>query len=194
MRRANASRASVAPARHSIRSRPSGASAVACRCRPWGPTNMARREATPEQKAKAEERRAKFRKLAEQIAAMSDEQRAAMAERMGALVTIEGRSLSVHNSCLIGSQNPDATMVGGFNQWLRAGRAVRKGEHGLCMWAPTARTIEASEKAAEHKAATGEETGNLRANFIMVTVFDISQTDPTDEQRPALRVIEGGAR
>src|SRR5262245_60562438 len=123
---------------------------------------MARREATPEQKAKAEERSARFRELAETIAAMSDEARAAMAERMP-IVTIEGRTLSPHNACLIGTQNPDATMVGGFQQWIKAGRCVRKGEHGLMMWAPTAGTL----KQDEHTRETGE-LSSERKHFIMV--------------------------
>lgn len=86
-----------------------------------------RRDLTDEQRAKAEQRRAQFTTLARQIADMDDGQRAVMAERMAGAVTVEGRRLSVHNACLLACQCPDATMVGGFNQWKTHGRVVRKG-------------------------------------------------------------------
>src|SRR5262249_5129698 len=46
-------------------------------------------------------------------------------------------ALSAFNSCLVLRQLPNASMVGGFRQWLDKGRAVRKGEHGLMIWLPT---------------------------------------------------------
>ncbi len=132
---------------------------------------MRRRNLTDEQRAKAEARRAQFTALARQIADMTDEQRAAMAERMAGAVTVEGRRLSVHNACLLACQRPDATMVGGFNQWKAHGRAVCKGEHGLMIWAPV---------RGREDGAGGPQAGELsseRPRFIMVTVFDVTQTD-----------------
>jgi len=61
-------------------------------------------------------------------------------------------------------------MVGGFGQWLRAGRSVRKGESGLGIWVPIAKG-----KAGEEEAGEGADGG--RPRFLMGTVFDISQTD-----------------
>jgi hypothetical protein len=132
-----------------------------------------RRTLSPEQQAASEVRRARFRTLAEQIAALSPDERLAMAGRMAATVTIEGRTLSVHNACLVGAQCPSATMVGGFHQWIKAGRMVRKGEKGLMIWAPTKRpdTLEQSTAADEGRPAR-------HPGFIMVTVFDVAQTDP----------------
>jgi hypothetical protein len=105
---------------------------------------------------------------------MSDEQRAAMAAQMSAVVTVEGRALSLHNSCLVACQKPDATVLGGFGQWIKAGRCVRKGEHGLMIWAPTMRRTNEPSPDAEQESTT------RRAGFIMVTVFDVSQTDPSE--------------
>jgi len=126
-----------------------------------------RRALTEEQKAKSEERRGKFRALAKQIADLSQERREEMAAQMP-VVTIEGRQLSVHNMCLLCVQNPHVTMVGGFRQWLKAGRAVRKGEHGLMIWAPRGT---AKDEAAGMPGVQDE------MRFLIVTVFDVSQTE-----------------
>src|SRR5204863_5028752 len=119
-------------------------------------------------------RRAQFRELAERIGAMSDAQRAVMAERMAGAVTVEGHRLSVHNACLLACQAPDVTLVGGFNQWRAHGRTVRKGEHGLMIWAPVRRAPEASAPAEAPAAA---DLAGDRPRFLMVTVFDVAQTD-----------------
>lgn len=133
---------------------------------------MRRRNLTDEQRAKAEARRAQFTTLAEQIAGMDDGQRAAMAERLAGAVTVEGRRLSVHNACLLACQCPAATVVGGFNQWKAHGRVVRKGEHGLMIWAP----VRGREDGANAAPEPGE-TSSERPRFVMVTVFDVAQTD-----------------
>ena len=141
----------------------------------------ARRPVTAEQHAKAEERRARFAALAKQIGAMSDDERVAMAARMAGAVTVEGRALSVHNACLLACQRPDATMVGGFNQWQAHGRAVRKGEHGLMIWAPVRGRERGDESAMPEPGASPTD----RQRFIMVTVFDVAQTDALPESAVA---------
>ena len=129
-----------------------------------------KRTLTAEQQAARDERRAKFRKLAKQVADMEPEQRSQLAMKMP-VVTVEGRTLSPFNCCLITSQNPTATVVGGFRQWIASGRAVRKGEHGLCLWVPTGK-----------KAPEGEPD---EVHFLIGTVFDVSQTDEIETERAA---------
>jgi hypothetical protein len=129
-----------------------------------------RRPLTAAQLEARDARRAQFRELAQRLAALSDDQRAALAERM-LVHTVEGRPLSLHNVCLLAMQQPRATLVGGFNQWRAQGRTVRKGEHGLMIWAPTKATIEPTATPVE----TGDGADPLK--FITVTVFDVSQTD-----------------
>ena|SRR2546427_257534 len=136
------------------------------------------RPLTPEQQAKAQARREQFRKLAQQIAAMTDEQRSDMAARLSGAVTVEGHRLSIHNACLLACQCPDATMVGGFNQWKSHGRVVRKGQHGLMIWAPVHRSENGNGTAT---APDASELDRERPRFIMVTVFDVSQTDGVPE-------------
>jgi len=135
-----------------------------------------KRQATAEQKAAAEARRERFRAIVRAVAAMSDEQRAAIVERIGAVPTCEGRVLSVFNSCLILTQHPQASMVGGFRQWLDKGRAVKKGEHSLMIWIP--KKGKESESTEPKPNADKEEMA-----FFMGTVFDISQTIEVETSR-----------
>ncbi|MDA8335445.1 MAG: ArdC family protein [Peptococcaceae bacterium] len=78
---------------------------------------------------------------------------------------------SFGNIMLILHQFPDATQVAGYNRWKELGRYVRKGEHGIRIFAPCPyrRTV-----MDEH---TGEETEKTITYFRVVTVFDVSQTE-----------------
>jgi hypothetical protein len=73
---------------------------------------MRRHQPTAEQKTKAAERRARFTELAKQIAALTDDERAALVARGGAVVTCEGRALSLRNSCLVLTQLPISRVAG----------------------------------------------------------------------------------
>ena len=147
---------------------------------------MRRRQPTAEQKQKAAERRERFRALAQRVAQMSEEERTALVMKVGAIVTCEGRALSAFNSCLVLTQLPTASMVGGFRQWKDKGRSVRKGEHGLMIWIPTHKGEEGEEAPTMPDTADdqGEEKDGKRAAFVMGTVFDVSQTEPTAERDP----------
>lgn len=140
------------------------------------PGKSRRRQPTEEQKARAAERRSQFKALVKRVAAMSDEERRAFSERVGCMPTCEGRILSVHNTCLVLMQNPGASLVGGFRQWLAAGRVVRKGEHGLSIWIPCG----APKPVAGERPALDDESDD-RTFFVMGTVFDVSQTAPAAE-------------
>lgn len=116
-------------------------------------------------------RRERMAELARRVAALSPEQRAAFAAR-SPVVTIEGHPLSIRNTASLCLQlGAHVSVVGGYQQWRRAGRQVRKGEHGGLILIP--RTPKSAEGA---EADQGEDAGHLY--FIGGTVFDISQTDP----------------
>lgn len=137
------------------------------------PSRRPRRELTPEQIEARDARRAKFRTLCKQIADMPELDRLALAANLPGLVTCEGHALSLHNVCLIAKQFPGASIVGGFQQWKRAGRQVRKGEHGAMIWIPTGHSKPGDGPTAEDvSAAEGE---SIR--FLTATVFDVSQTE-----------------
>lgn len=129
-----------------------------------------RRQPTEAQRVAAEERRAKMRELAKTVSAMTETERFALIERHGSLVTIEGRSLSPFNSCFLLMQHASVSVVGGFRQWIAAGRCVRKGEHGLAMWIPIA--------GGKSDEASDDEERKQR--FTLATVFDITQTDAAE--------------
>lgn len=122
------------------------------------------------QKAAARERREKLAAMAKQIAAMSPEDRAALAAQ--GVATIEGHALSLKNTLLLVMQRAQVSVVGGFRQWQAAGRVVRKGEKALALWIPVSR---------KETNDDGEETVN--PGFRLANVFDISQTEE----------MEGGA-
>jgi hypothetical protein len=129
-----------------------------------------RREYTAEQKAATEARRERFRGFVKQIGKMTDEQRKVFADKMPVIVTADGHPLSGPNMMLVALQCPGVTVVGGFRQWLKHGRAVRKGEHGAMIWFPKAMNQRDTEPTT-HDPETNE------VRFLIGTVFDISQTE-----------------
>lgn len=152
-----------------------------------------RREATEEQKQRARERRERFAKLAKAVAEMSEEERAALVAKVGAIVTVEGRALSPLNSCLILMQCPNASLVGGLRQWREHGkRAVQKGQSGLAIWIPTGKGSTA-EPTAEDVKAEGEGEKAKRTGFVMGYVWDVSQTRPIEGEDAGEDVSDEGA-
>jgi hypothetical protein len=140
---------------------------------------MKKRTLTPEQIAARDARRLKFRALVKQVAALSDEQRAALVMQAGAVVTCEGRALSPRNTILLFYQLPGVSVVGGFRQWIKAGRAVRKGQHGGTISIPLG--SRSGDGSAEVPAGEGD---GESMHFGTATVFDIAQTDELGAESP----------
>ncbi|WP_304459174.1 ArdC-like ssDNA-binding domain-containing protein [Alicyclobacillus sendaiensis] len=87
---------------------------------------------------------------------------------------------SFSNTLLIMCQKPDATYVAGYNRWKELGRYVKKGEHGIEIFAPLLK--KKSNKAdipREESDETPQEKENKRIlyGYRIVYVFDVSQTD-----------------
>lgn len=129
------------------------------------------RKPTPEQQERAAARRDAFRALAKRVGAMSEADRAQLAARLPGITTVEGHTLSITNQCLIALQRPTATIVGGFGQWIKAGRVVNKDEHGFMAWRPIARKADPNRQPGEMSSADGDRPG-----FVPVTYFDVAQT------------------
>jgi len=87
---------------------------------------------------------------------------------------------STRNTLLIAHQawarGISPTHVAGFRAWLKLGRAVRKGERGLSIWAPM--RVKARDQ-------NGEETDEKRTVFRIAKVFDVSQTEALPDTVPA---------
>jgi len=83
-----------------------------------------------------------------------------------AWVTARGRfrRYSLHNSYLIAAQTPD---VAGYRTWRSLGRAVRRGELAIRIYAPM---------RLKPDAASPDDEG--RVIFRAVPVFDLAQTEP----------------
>ena len=113
------------------------------------------------------ERREKFSGLAKRLKAMSEDEKIAFVSKIGSIVNVDGKSLSLQNTCLLLFQSSGVpTMVGGFKQWQRAGRQVKRGEHGLMIWYPSRRASKDSDDSTEPEL-----------KFFVGTVFDIGQTE-----------------
>ena len=121
--------------------------------------------------------RERARALAGKIAGMSETERQALADRLPAVVNPDGHALTVHNTVFLHMQSgrTDLTMVAGFRQWIRAGRAVRKGEHSCgYIFVPLKRKKDDDRRE-------GEQSSHDRIRFRLVPVFDLSQTDELAE-------------
>jgi len=114
-----------------------------------------------------EAKKAKMKQLGEQFAKMTEAERVELSNQLGTLRTIEGRPLSFKNSALLYFQRKGVSIVGGFQQWKKAGRIVKKGEKALAIFCP-----------ATKKTKEGETPDDSSLFFFTGNVFDISQTEP----------------
>lgn len=130
-------------------------------------------KATPEQQAKAKERRAAFAELSRTLP-KGDELQAIASDLF--IQTVEGHDLSAVNTVLLTYQRENVTIVGGFQQWRTQGRAVTKGESALAIWIPR-KEKEDPNNPASGTGQPGEITEkDLHPGFFMGYVFDITQT------------------
>ncbi|MCI8525679.1 MAG: hypothetical protein HFF17_07085 [Oscillospiraceae bacterium] len=97
---------------------------------------------------------------------------------------------SARNTLLIYAQNPQASYVKGFKAWNQLGRYVKKGAKGLAILAPCIKKVEEftePENKAEYQDAEAEKvTKKVVTGFKLTYVFDIADTDGSDEQLPVL--------
>ncbi len=127
--------------------------------------------ATGQDKAKA--LRTRIDDSLDTLARAVDEVRASEAFRQYLDVQARFHRYSWRNSMLIAMQRPDATQVAGYRTWQSLGRQVRKGEHGIMIFAP----------CPYRKETEGDngETDTLDGIFFRaVHVFDVAQTDGPD--------------
>jgi len=115
-----------------------------------------------------QEKKEKIILIRKTLSEMTEEQRQAVADKLG-IVTVDGHLLTPHNQCFLVAQSIiNFTVVGGYQQWKKAGRIVRKGEHGFLILVPS------KQKVEENSEMISDEED---VRFYSATVFDISQTD-----------------
>jgi antirestriction protein ArdC len=90
---------------------------------------------------------------------------------------------SLANQFLIFAQRPDATHVCGYRAWNKAGYQVRKGEHGIAIYAPM---LFASKRDT---ALESDTDAAPRLGYRVAYIFDVSQVDALPGTAPALEAI-----
>jgi N-terminal domain of anti-restriction factor ArdC/IrrE N-terminal-like domain len=98
---------------------------------------------------------------------------------------------SFGNVILILMQYPDATQVASFRKWQELGRQVRKGEHGIRIWAPHTRKTSDADDESITTDGESRDDGTPRIGFHLVSVFDISQTDGDDLAADPTSLLDG---
>lgn len=92
--------------------------------------------------------------------------------------------------CLFNMQNPEATFVKGYKAWNQLGRYVKKGAKGLAILAPCIykkEVFKEPENQQEYHDKEGEkEFKKVLTGFRIAYVFDIADTDGSDELIPVL--------
>lgn len=101
------------------------------------------------------------------------------AEEQGIVEVPEEFAKSFHrysprNQLLVMLQRPEATQVAGYRAWQAEGRQVRKGEKGIMIFGPGKKKVVTEEKNGVEQERT------ISMPPPVVTVFDISQTDPIE--------------
>lgn len=122
-----------------------------------------------------QEKKDKIKQLRNYLSTLDNEQRQELANKVG-VISIDGHSFSVTNQVLMAYQNPKVTIVGGFNQFKQVGRMIKKGEHGMVIFYPSARK--------------NEDTGEDDVNFYCGTVFDIAQTLMAEKESPSFNQVQ----
>ena len=97
---------------------------------------------------------------------------------------------SLGNTILIYMQNPEATYVMGYKAWNKLGRYVKKGSKGLVILAPCIKKIEVFKEPQDimeyHDKEGEKEIRKVLSGFRVTYLYDISQTEGSDEFVPVL--------
>ena len=119
------------------------------------------------------ERKDRIKELQQRLTNLTEAERKTLQDK-GIIATIEGRSLSLHNTLLLYLQFTPRTpsIVGGYRQWRKAGRQVNKGEHGAVIFFPVGDKDDDGE-IIEAQA------------FYTAIVFDIAQTAKIEGENKA---------
>jgi len=115
---------------------------------------------------KRQQKKERIAKIRQVLTTLTPEQREQKLANLNRIVTVEGHVLSSYNTCAIYTQAGETviTIVGGYQQWKKAGRQVQKGEQGFFIFVPT------------NKKEDEENESDERTTYTTASVFDITQT------------------
>ena len=131
----------------------------------------------------------KMRETAKKVRDLSEEERQKIATQCGT-ITVEGHPLSFFNCVFLWQQVGRALLqVGGFKQWKKAGRIVKKGERASgYIYVPRNKKNGNSEDLTNSEDPSQEQKSG-RVRFLLVPVFDITQTQEIGEENEEPEVI-----
>ena len=125
-----------------------------------------------------DEKKQKIQAIFQSVKDLTQEQKDFLMKNLN-IKNPEGHYLSGRNCILLERQaaiyNPNISfsVVGGFNQWQKHNRKVKKGESGFYIAIPSKKQTEQSENDDE-------------VFFFFKAVFDISQTEPIHQMAEEL--------
>lgn len=97
---------------------------------------------------------------------------------------------SAQNTILIMSQFPEASYVAGYTKWQKLNRYVKKGEKGIQILAPIIKKKEYIKEPSNpneyHHSEAEIETKSVLVGYRIVHVYDLLQTEGSDEFIPTL--------
>lgn len=140
---------------------------------------MTTNTATRPNRSTAEERKAKAEVLHASISEQVETLRNTEHWRRFLKFASSFHDYSLNNVLLILAQRPDATAVAGYRAWQAKGRQVRSGEHGIHIFGYRLHKVAEADNP-DDDAPEGENCGKTITRFPVLTVFDITQTDPID--------------
>jgi hypothetical protein len=120
-----------------------------------------------------EERQAAAQALRDRLAKFTEEADPALL----AMLAARFAGYSERNAWLIGMQDPDATVVRGYEAWRAEGRQVTAGPNGIQIVSYAGDDAPKGE-AEKAPAKDGEETEKVNRWFRPAYVFDIRNTEP----------------
>lgn len=156
------------------------------------PARKPRRQYTDEEKAGfREKQQAELKEIAASIEKGVESFRDSDRYKEFLSVMATFHNYSFRNVMLICGQNPNASVVAGFNKWKEMGRHVKKGEKGLRILAPLMRKAKDDGKEQAEEAAAEDQDKKVLYGFKAVSVFDVSQTE--GKPLPALAIEPSAA-
>lgn len=146
---------------------------------------------TTSKKANAEkhqQRRDEMEKLHQQLTEQVENLRTSEGWQRYLKAATTFHTYSLNNLLLIFLQCPQASAVAGYRAWQKKGRQVRKGEKGIRILGGRAVTLKDDEG---NEVTDDQGRPQRRMMYFPTSVFDISQTDATEEWAEPVKLLTG---
>jgi len=141
-------------------------------------------------KEETKEKQANFRRMLDShLKQLTEEMAQGKSERLIALLDFAGKfhQYSFYNIMMAFYQRRNISRLAGVKTWNEVGRYVRKGEHGIAIWAP----MFFKKVKTEDEASEETESEVTFTRFRLVYVFDVSQTEGKELPNTRISMITG---